>query len=211
MLCSFSIQAIRCPSVIGFITFGCKVMGKSGVMRRPAAAPAFLNVESLFAHDGYIRARIGRGERYAVIARKMRADMGLLVKTCTLRSYLRGSGETGTLSADHATLESLFVHEAYIRARIACGDGYHVIARKMLEDLGLLVKRSTMQTFMRRLSRETGKIRLCLKRLNGRATRFHYANYLSICQLAAHDATISCIIDADPAIGHKALDTKLAE
>ena len=82
--------------VIGSITFGCKVMGKRGVMRRPAAAPAFLNVEALSAHDAYIRARVACGEGYTVIAHKMLADMGLHVKFSTMRSYLRRlSGETG--------------------------------------------------------------------------------------------------------------------
>jgi len=68
-----------------------------------------------------------------------------------------------------------------------------------------------MQNGMRRLSGETGKIRLRRKRRDGRVTMYHYANYLSISELAAHDATISSIIDADPSIGYKALATKLAE
>ena len=169
-------------------------------MRRPAAAPVFLDVESLIAHDVYIRARIARGEGHTAIARKMLADMGLLVKPSTMQSYLRRSGQTGTLSADHATLESLFEHGVYIRGRIACGEGYKVIARKMLADKGLLVKPGTMQAYMRFLSGETGNIR-CRHRRDGRLTRYHYANYLSIAQLAAHEATISSIIDADPSIG----------
>ena len=104
-----------------------------------------------------------------------------------------------------------FVHEAYIRARIACGEGSGVIARKMREDKGLLVRADTMQTCIRHLSGETGKICLRRTRRDGRVTRHHYGNYLSISQLAAHNATISSITDADPSIGYKALATKLAE
>ena len=187
-------------------------MGKRGVIRRPAVAPVFLKVESLFAHDVYIRARIAHGEGHAAIARQMLADMGLLVKSCTIRNYMkRFSGETGTLrAAAYSTLESLFVHDVYIRSRIACGECYTVIARNMLADKGLLVKPGTMQAYMRLLSGETGKIR-CFQRGDGRVTRYDYANYLSISQLGAHDATISCIIDADPFIGYKALATKLAD
>ena len=187
-------------------------MGKRGVIRRPAVAPAFLKVESLFAHDVYIRRRIVRGDGHAAIARQMLADMGLLVKSCTIRNYMkRFSGEAGTLrSAAYSTLESLFAHDVYIRSRIACGECYTVIARNMLADKGLLVKPGTMQAYMRLLSGERRKID-CRQRGDGRPTRYDHANYLSISQLGAHDATISCIIDADPSIGYKALATKLAE
>ena len=64
---------------------------------------------------------------------------------------------------------------------------------------------------MRHLSGETGKICLRRRLRDGRVTRHHYGNYLSFSQLAAHNATISSITDADPSIGYKALATKLAE
>ena len=178
----------------------------SDVVRRPAAAPVFLNVESLFAHEAFIRARIACGEGYQVIAQKMLGDLGLHVKSSTMRSYLRrqsggifraGRGKGGGCrrpsgNVTYLSISGLAAHDATISSIIDADPciGYKALATKLAE-VGIRVKLDTMKDYMKRIS-DVG------------------VTYLSMSDLVAHEATISSIIDADPSLGYKAVVRKLA-